>query len=406
MEDEQEHYLLYFGSVFLWGRQKGHSCHGLSMLPPVSFKNAISQDISSLRHAAFKTVGNWSVTGKFRRLGRESNVWVYAHSGYVKCSDATFSSFNELCGDMESVDSPEYPSCDKMEHEALQPFFLNNRRLQMYYRKTLMMPTLTLSRREFVKRQLDKVTDVINDTPGTLGTTFYSSGVHDLPPCQLDENAWSSRLAGALCDFLPEHLSGEVEYTAEDGLKFSIKQTLKSGIPNIPHLVSCYPFKGASDLVIKNKPLVIGEKVTSASASGASAGYAEVRGSDGETSGEECNVECGKQADPLSSPLPEKLGELSANMHILLLQKTIRMFRLKPIKAKSRTKVTTSGLYLNKGLGGYVCRMTVPLIEIAETLVQQQHQQKMTLSSEDLSSGCLTTEQLCFCLKRLLNTST
>ena len=62
--------------------------------------------------------------------------------------------------------------------------------------------TLTFSRREFVKGQLDKVTDVINNTPSNLGTTFYSSGVHDLPPYQLDVNA----LAGALGDFLPEYL--------------------------------------------------------------------------------------------------------------------------------------------------------------------------------------------------------
>ena len=50
-------------------------------------------------------------------------MWVYAHSGYVKCSDATFSSFNELCGGVERVDSSEYPFCNKMEHNALQPFF-------------------------------------------------------------------------------------------------------------------------------------------------------------------------------------------------------------------------------------------------------------------------------------------
>lgn len=181
--------------------------------------------------------------------------------------------------------------------------------------------TLTPSRREFVKGQLDKVTAVINNTPSNWGTTFYSSGVHDLPPCQGDENAWSSRLAGALGDFLPEHLSGAVEYTAEDGPKFSIKQTLKSGIPNTPHLVSCYPFKGASDALIKNTPLVIGQKVTSEN--GASASCAGASGSDGETSGEECNVhvEYGKQADSLSSPQPQKLGELKANMHISLLQK-------------------------------------------------------------------------------------
>ena len=250
----------------------------------------------------------------------------------------------------------------------------------MYYRDTLEM-ILTPSRREFIQGQLDKVSDVTNNTPSNEGTTFYSSGVHDLPPCQLDENAWTSRLAGALGDFLPEHLSGAVEYTAKDGLNFSNKKTLKSGIPNIPRLVSCYPFKGASDLLIKNNPLVIGE-VPSEDAIG-----------DGQTSGEECTV----------TPQPEKLGELNANMHISLLQKTIRMFHLKPMKAKLRTEVTTSGLYLHKGLGGYVCRVTIPLIEIAETEVQQQPQQKLDISLEEIAFGLLTPEQLCFCLKRLLN---
>lgn len=286
--------------------------------------------------------------------------------------------------------------------------------LQMY-RKTL--ETLPPSnRKEFLQGQLDKVTAVLNGTPSNRGTSFYSSGVQDLPPTQLDENAWSSRLAGALNDYLPAYLSGAVEYTAEDGPKFPIKQMLKSGIPNISHLVSCYPFKGTPDLTVKNTPFVIGEtnasgeETTSASGASASGARARATGSDGETSGEECDVGCGKQADPLSSPQPQKLGELNANMHISLVQKTMRMFRLKPNKAKSRKEVKTSGLYLHKCLGGYVCRMSIPVIEIklgpaqqAQAQGRQQASQSMNLSLEQLAFGHLTIEQLCFCLKRLLN---
>lgn len=123
-------------------------------------------------------------------------------------------------------------------------------------------------------------------------------------------------MAGALKDFLPEHI--KVEYTAEDGPKFPIKKTLKSGMPNDQHLVSCYPFKGVTAIQINNTPLAFGETTSSSGTGPSDTDPSNARGSDGDTSGEECNLEHGKQADPLYLPQPQKLGELNANMHISL----------------------------------------------------------------------------------------
>lgn len=84
----------------------------------------------------------------------------------------------------------------------------------------------------------------------------FSPGAVDLRPSQFTENVWSKRLTLALAEFLPEDLGSQVRYTAEDGPSFAYKQFLKSGIPSEAYLLFCYLFRGASDVNIKNKPLV------------------------------------------------------------------------------------------------------------------------------------------------------
>ena len=62
-DEQEEHYFLYFGSVFLWCTVKDAS--GIAMPPPASFKKAIQKDIQALRQASFLTTGSWSITGNF-----------------------------------------------------------------------------------------------------------------------------------------------------------------------------------------------------------------------------------------------------------------------------------------------------------------------------------------------------
>ena len=60
-------------------------------------------------------------------------------------------------------------------------------------------------------------------------------------------------------------------------MSFGLKQTLKLGIPNDPCLLSCYIFKGASDIFMKSKPVLMDD------------GHADTE----DSSGEECIVENG-----------------------------------------------------------------------------------------------------------------
>ena len=144
------------------------------------------------------------------------------------------------------------------------------------------------------------------------------------------------------------------------------------------------------DIVIKKRPIVIET---------ASGGDSNPGPSGGETSGEEHPIEHGKQADPLTNPVP-KVGELLANMHISLVRKVLKKFLKDPETATDKEKVETTGLYIHKALGGYVCTMTIPVIQVETCPLTNI--QEMEITVEDRTSGLLTSGQLCSCLEALL----
>ena len=354
-----------------------------SKQPSEVFKNAIKGDIALLERANFATKGRWSTANSFKHVPN-TKVWIYSHGAHVSCSKAEYSNFQELCSMYNIKPNPSVcVDCPIDGHDALQPFYFNNLYLKRYFTETLTNLPDDSVRRGYIADQLTKVTAVLENQVDFKGTPFHTGQAADCPPSLFSENIWSRRLAASLEEFLP---NDTVEYTAEDGPHFSFQQSVKSGIPNT--LVSAYPFQGTPDIVIKKKTPIVIETASGGDSSPS-----------GETSGEEHPIEHGKQADPLTNPVP-KVGELLANMHISLVQKALRKFLNKPDKATDKEKVETTGLYIHKALGGYVCTMTIPVIQVENCPLTNI--QEMEITVEDRTSGFLTRGQLCSCLEALL----
>ena len=342
VNEKQKHYLLYFGSVFLW-QEVEEPAFGNSIEPQEAFKKEIEKDIEVLRKDG---LGTWSIAGRFKKV--YTNMWLYQHSSPLNCSSLLYSFF-EACSQASTESYKTFPQCSRDKHDVLMPFFCDNNGMKCYYEKELKLKP-TSSRKNFIENHLSQVHAVLNNIKPTDDTPFCSPGMPNLDAVQFSKNDWSKRLAFSLVEFLPENLKSEVHYTAEDATKFSNKQSLKTGVTEVA-LLSFYPFKGTSDLTIKNKPVVVEgtERVPE----------------DGSSSGEECSIEIKKQPDPLRSQIPPKVGELFAAMHISLVQKVLKLFRDKTENAKRREEVETRGLYVSS-VGAHVCSMTVPVIEVID----------------------------------------
>ena len=77
------------------------------------------------------------------------------------------------------------------------------------------------------------------------------------------------------------------------------------------------------------------------------------------------SIENKLQVDQTSSG-PEKVGELFAQLHMLLVQKCLRILLKKKNvdKFKSKTHVTTKGIYINKQACAILCHLTMPLSQV------------------------------------------
>lgn len=389
--ERDKQYLLYFGSVFLWSEVEAVPGIGHFMEPPKVLKDAISMDIAVLRSARFldKKKGSisWTITGRFMQVP-DTNMWLYQHSNHVNCSAAMYENFLSMCKVNKQAPPKHLPECRAhTQHDALEPFFRDNVTLQLFYQCEMSRLQEGDRRRQYLEGKLEKVTAILDGHINHEDTPFCSPGLPELRPTQFNEDAWSKRLAYSLMEFLPDNLGSGVNYTAKDGPSFGLKQSIKSGVPNESYLLSFYPFQGVSDISIKNSPIIMARPINE---------------EDDQTSGEECSIENGRQADPLMTSVPPKIGELLASMHISLVQKIVRMFKLKINKAKERKEVKTRGMYVHKSLGNIVCTMTIPVIKIGSRN-QESRNQRMTIALADLTMGQLTTQQLCYSLSYMLD---
>ncbi len=172
------------------------------------------------------------------------------------------------------------------------------------------------------------------------------------------------------------------------GLEFKSRQKWYTGVPS--YLYQCYPFQGAPDITIKKyTPIVL----------------AEDPNPQPEVEGQELERESGSKPDyvienaqqalqQVQTEYPSKLGELLANMHIMVVKKILRSFVHK--RKRENMNLVSRGLLLHKATGGTMCEMSVEF-------KKQEGPMPITISVCTFGCGVLTPPALCYQLHKLLH---
>ena len=360
--------LLYFGRRFAWYECELQAQRRIpyTVLMDRLMQREIKEDVERLSYGGFPK--NYSVEEEtcFMRVG-ESNIWVYQHNVHCACSEVKFEYFWNSCDITQATLIPGRGECNfkNGRHVALLPFFRDNLSLLRTYKELEPTPLKMSSELDNLLRQPD-VTDVPE--------YFYTGGAPvNTKGNMFSENVWSTRLAGALKQFLPEKYQELVRVTCHFGPQFKSRQQTFTGLP--PNLCSCYPFQGSPDIVIQGQPLMLCEQE--------------------EEMSENTIFENSLQAVKQTEEFPPKLGELVANMHVALVKKILKTFiKGGPNKVNELT-FRGSGLLLQKANGGILCEAKVSLKKNMATPFQ--------VTVDDFVCQTLTPEALCLQLQKFLN---
>lgn len=334
-------------------------------------RKVIDSDIQDLRKGLFSVSDAWSVSGQFNRV-KNSKIWVYGHAGHVNTSDASYENFARCMDVIETA--PCLQKCPSNRCDVLlQPFFSDNTALESIWSEMGEISLLT----EFRAAKLAN--------PALDQGIFASQGAIDASGFEYNENTWTKRLVGSLERHLPNH---NIKYTAEFGPNFINYQSTLSLLGSSPRVVMCYPFRGCNDCNIDGAPVHVHVHEDE-----------EPPMSPPQSSGDEANVEIGKQADRLS-PCPPKIGELTAGIHISIVQKCCRMFfKNKPVKDQLNGK----GIYINKQAAPCTVRLQMPVVHIDTEYPAPLPKAQLSISQPVVTS--LTPQRLCAALKQLVGST-
>ena len=343
------------------------------------FTKCIRDDLQTMRHLGIGKVGK--ETGCFRKLTDEyPRIYVYCHPHHAAFSSLHFTDL-ENCGMstqsnatmLLTVNQPQgLAICNKhRSHIFLQPFFCSNDKLLQHYQA---------AESEDLKEECSTLERIVKKELSSEGTLFTC------PPYRVNswkENAWTLRLAAGLSKHFP-HV--KVSYTAEGSsfevmlhAVFGVKQQLK------PFLASTYLFQGYTDIVLSNYSILT------------SSGWSD---DDDDTdvcdSSHEASIENCHQRNPLvgsaTYDLPEKLGELFAAMHFLLVSKLLqRVLKNKSVEANLQVK----GLLLDKTVGVIRCCLSVAITSSGPA--------KLKFELEDYQGDYLNANSLCAHIDSILS---
>ena len=296
------------------------------------------------------------------------DVWVYLHDVHVNCSAATYRAFGKLSKIEDKLLDVEY--CTVLDHWMLKPFFYDNIRVLQEYERDDDVKT---KRQASILKFLiyEKRCEGLTPTPDEI-QRYECPGPFDLKAVCYNEDAWSKRLSYGMRLLLPEV---EATFTGDQGPNFSRHQARLTGLTSDD--ASCYLFWGAPDITIMKTKAVVSD-------------------SDKEyVSDDQMSI---LQVDKQTSSGPEKVGELFAQLHMLLVQKCLRILLKKKNvdKFKSKTHVTTKGIYINKQACAILCHLTMPLSQVG-----CEDSRIIAMLTEESGGGLVTESQLCCLLKKL-----
>ena len=308
----------------------------------MNFIHEIEDDVKSLNSGCFggKTVGErndtefdeWMVNGCFHKSVRSPDTFYYYHTYHATFSTIHLSQIERL------IRLPQYTkNCDECiahtSHYRLQPFFLDNDSLRVKYQKKLDSGELSDEDQEFLQNALATLHS------GTLKDTPYIYNSSRGTCWDYTEDDWTRRLKFCL----------DEKYESR-GLEIILTADNKANGMN-PIDVEChepfevFPIRGAPDILTRNRALVVTHRQDTEDSS------------DTLTSADE-SIEITHQRPPMKSAgpgkLPEKLGELIAALHFLLVCAIIRCKQ----KQKYEDTASVRGILIDKIVGTVSCKLT------------------------------------------------
>ena len=345
---------------FLW--QESSSCLSdkdvLKLSEPFldTFQREIQEDLNIFERAKFVTKKNEMFTGIFKRIVRNSDVdiWVYLHSVHVASSDCSFNNFLDIARfTIPDVSPPK--ECDFENHNMLKPFFSDNLCLAAHYMKS-----------KLCSQELEELKKILADPSTGIPYNYHTGGKPDLMGVHFSQDDWSKRLCGAIRTVVPEY-ANDIHYTAQEGPRFAKLQHWNTSM--LYGGIACYPFHGASDIIIRHSSVT----------------------NDGE---------CLDSIEKQNQDYPPKLGELFSQLHILIVQKVLRLLivKSKTEEFMKKKEEFSAGLYLNRLIGGIYCKATMPIVEVG-----QSGDSRMELFIEQSAHEMLTGSRLCYLLEKKLN---
>ena len=226
------------------------------------------------------------------------------------------------------VTIPDLDWCEQHQfHDALEPYFLDKNFYLEYLTKRLNDCD------EDSKAQLQRYKDSYAE--------IWDEPLTDIQ--NWSENEWSEQLTSCIQEFF----GFSATFTGLRGMDFNrfVCETCKRSVPD------CFMFHGAPDILISKSSHIINAE--------ASIDYSSLS-SDDECVVENCLQRPGIKND--ASNLPEKLGELLAASHFLLVCKFIRRI----IKGKDLRSVTINGLLVDKIAGVIRCELKGNVVQPIE----------------------------------------
>ena len=334
-------------------------------------RRAITMEEDKIRENFPIGIRNLKTRREFVKV--QPGYYFYCSNMYIIMSKVTLTQLQE-CGvkidwvKMESLE--ECKNENHCEHDGFLPFFYDNNSLLRCYDKILQKDLESQQRKKEVQGYRETLIKAVR-MKMHRDTCFYTNGLPDTTSWDLEENEWTCRLFHCLKRYLPETTS--VHCSFGKGQMFADYQSLYSGT----NFSGMYLFQGAPDLIATtHKPskletdvlimssdsdssdpeIASSDSVVKAAEGG---GYWE----DNSDSENDTTIELTRATIPVNAVtrLPEKLGELMAGLHFLLVAKIVRKVVQKKSRKISISEVAARGILVDKTNGIIHCHIEMPI---------------------------------------------
>ena len=285
----------------------------------------------------------------------KSNLFFYCNDQHAKMSSVTVSLMKRF-GIAFHVQEGDLRTCNigyHGKHDGLMPFFSANKSLLREYDKILVDPKESTERKEEVNGYKGQLLGILNKGEH-FDTCFHCTGAATTTGWALPEDDWTKRLFHSLPKYLPKDSKLRLTYAEEKN--FSDLQSYYSKVA----CARMYLFHGAPDMVltVKKTNVSIMDSDTDDDNMDSIVHVVTIYPLDSgsNTSEDDGVIEMARATVPMTEvvPLPEKIGQLVAELHFIALAKIAR--NLVNCNCIMKT-VKVKGILVDKSNGIVDCKL-------------------------------------------------